>query len=130
MDRRQLLTALAALPGLSLLSLRPAAAAQGLLIQSSPLAGFQYHHGERLWPRLRVGQTVQLVREPDNRYDSQAVRIDWRQRKLGYLPARQNHAVAQLLDRQIQLTARISRLQQAQSPWDRVQLEVWHAQLP
>ncbi len=125
MDRRRLLTMLAALPGLSLLPARQAAAAQDLLIQSSPLAGFQYHHGEQLWPRLRVGQTVQLVREPENPYDKQAVRVDWRQRKLGYLPARQNHAIAQLLDRKVQLSARISRLQQAQSPWDRVELEVW-----
>ena len=66
-------------------------------IQESPIAGFQYHQGEALWAQLAIGQQLTLSREPDNRYDRRAVRVDWRGHKLGYLPRAENVAVAQML---------------------------------
>lgn len=118
----------AALIGVGLLPWAPRPSAQParprLLIQESPLAGFQYHQGERLWPRLRPGQPLTLVREPHNPYDPRAVRVDWRGRKLGYLPRHENTAVSQMLDRGAPLTARILRLRQSPDPWERVRLGV------
>lgn len=104
--------------------LRPQPARPRLLIQESPLAGFQYHQGEGLWPRLRPGQPLTLVREPHNPYDPRAVRVDWRGRKLGYLPRHENTAVSQMLDRGVPLTARILRLRRSPDPWERVRLSV------
>ncbi len=94
------------------------------LIQQSSVAGFQYHEGERLWHRLRKGQRLDLVREPDNPFDARAVRVDWKGRKLGYIPRDENHAVAQMLDRGQRVDARIHRLREAANPWERIQLEV------
>lgn len=93
-------------------------------LQTSPLAGFQYHQGETLWPQLAVGQPLQLVREADNRFDDRAVRIDWQGQKLGYLPRLDNAAVSQLLDRGERLEAVIVTLDQSSNPWDRVGVEV------
>ena len=31
-----------------------------ILIQKSPIAGFQYYEGERLWKKLSIGDMVQL----------------------------------------------------------------------
>lgn len=95
-----------------------------LLVQSSPLAGFQYHAGEALWERLRVGDALELVREPDNPYDPWAVRVDWRGIKLGYLPRAQNRTVAAELDRGGRLIARIAALQRHRNPWQRLRIEV------
>jgi hypothetical protein len=97
---------------------------QRLIVQESPLAGFQYHEGGRLWPRLRTGQPLALIREPGNHYDPHAVRIDWRGRKLGYLPRNENTAVSQMLDRGARLTARIERLRETRNPWGRVRVVV------
>ena len=36
-----------------------------LLIQRNPVAGFQYHDGEVVWPRLAEGDPLRLQREPD-----------------------------------------------------------------
>lgn len=94
-------------------------------LQRVPLAGFRYHQGERLWARLRPGQPVTLIREPDNPHDPRAVRINWRGHKLGYLPRRDNAAIARLLDRGEALEVRIKALQLSASPWERVALEVW-----
>src|SRR5690606_35557479 len=39
-----------------------------ILVQSSPLAGFQFHEGRALWDELEIGDELTLVREPDNPY--------------------------------------------------------------
>lgn len=96
-----------------------------LLIQESPLAGFQYHAGREVWDELRVGDALSLTREPDNPYDAQAVRVDWRGLKLGYVPRRENVDVARFLDRGLALTARISRLAESRDPWQRVRFDVF-----
>jgi hypothetical protein len=125
MNRRNFLAAL--LAALVPAWLRPAEArpaARRLLIQDSPLAGFQYHEGERLWSRLHPGQVLALVREPENRHDRRAVRLEWYGRKLGYLPRGENAAVSQMLDRGVPLTARILELSDARDPWARVRVVV------
>lgn len=99
-----------------------------LVIQESPIAGFQYHHGEAVWSMLRVGQPLTLVREPTNPYDSRAVRVEWNDHKLGYVPRQENTAVAQMLDRGERLEAMIARLEQSPNPWARVRLAVYLAE--
>src|SRR5258706_7310731 len=59
-----------------------------LLVQSSPLAGFRYGEAAELWLQLRQGDTLELVREAENPHDANAVRVEWRGRRLGYVPPR------------------------------------------
>jgi len=96
-----------------------------LLVQESPLAGFQFHEGKRLWEDLRVGDRLDLIREPENSYDARAVRVEWQGNKLGYVPRADNEAVARQLDRGARLEARITRLKQSRNPWQRVRFEVY-----
>ena len=96
-----------------------------MLVQSSPLAGFQYYQGKPLWDEMKVGDRLTLVREPANPHDGNAVRVEWRGHKLGYVPRRENQAVAQHLDRGGNVEARISKLQQHRNPWQRIEFEIF-----
>ena len=96
-----------------------------MLVQSSPLAGFRYHEASALWNDLRLGDALALVREPGNPHDPRAVRVEWRGRMLGYVPRRENDAVAWGLDRGDALRARISRLDPTRPPSRRVEFEVY-----
>ena len=96
-----------------------------MLVQSSPLAGFQYYQGKQLWDEMKVGDALTLVREPDNPHDSNAVRVEWRGHKLGYVPRRENRSVAQHMDRGGGVEARVSRLTQHRNPWQRIEFEVF-----
>jgi len=96
-----------------------------LLVQSSPLAGFRYHAAAEVWHELRVGDSLELRREPDNPHDANAVSVCWRGRKLGYLPRRENAAAAWGLDRGQALRARISRLAPHPNPARRIEVEVY-----
>ena len=95
-----------------------------ILLQDSPLAGFQYHAGKALWPRMQVGDALTLVREPDNPYDANAVRVEWQGQKIGYVPRRENTDVARFMDRGQPLEARIARLAEVRDPWSRVRFEI------
>ncbi len=96
-----------------------------LLVQSSPLAGFRYGEAAALWPILNVGDALELVREADNPNDPNAVRVEWRGRKLGYVPRRENGALAWGLDRGTPLRARVSRLAEHPNPARRIEFEVY-----
>jgi hypothetical protein len=104
---------------------RVAARARRWLIQRCPLAGFAHHDGEDLWSYLTVGDRLELRREPDNKNDPDAIRVDWNGRRLGYIPREQNRTAARLMDRGMRLEAQISTLARDDNPWRRTTVEVW-----
>ena len=95
-----------------------------MLVQSSPLAGFRYYDAKQVWDDMQVGDALTLVREPYNAYDSNAVRVEWRGRKLGYVPRNENRAVSFHMDRGGAVEARISKLQEHRNPRQRIEFEV------
>lgn len=95
-----------------------------LLLQDSPLAGFQFHAGKKLWPQMRVGDSLSLIREPENVHDSRAIRVEWQGRQIGYVPRRENADIARLMDHGVPVIARISRLAESRDPWARVRFEI------
>ncbi|HQT30976.1 MAG: HIRAN protein [Hydrogenophilales bacterium 28-61-11] len=95
-----------------------------ILLQDSPLAGFQYHEGKKLWPQMQAGDALTLIREPDNPYDANAVRVEWQGHKIGYVPRRDNAEAARFMDSGQVLEARISRLAEGRDPWSRVRFEI------
>jgi hypothetical protein len=96
-----------------------------LLVQSSPLAGFRYYAAAEVWDQLRVGDRLELSREAENPHDANAVAVAWRGHKLGYVPKRDNAALAWGLDRGERLQARISRLAPHPNPARRIEIEVF-----
>ena len=96
-----------------------------ILLQNSPLAGFRYYEGKQLWSEMKVGDALQLVREPENFYDPKAVRVEWQGHKLGYVPRADNQALARFMDRGSKAEARIVRLKKSRNPWQRMEFEVY-----
>ncbi len=96
-----------------------------ILLQSSPLAGFRYYEGKKLWSEMKVGDALQLIREPANAHDAKAVRVEWHGHKLGYVPRADNEALARFMDRGSKADARITRLKKSHNPWQRMEFEVY-----
>lgn len=119
------------LGGFALLCLSLAVYAQPLrmLVQSSPLAGYQFHAGSSVWQQLKVGDALTLVREPGNAHDGNAIRVEWQGQQLGYLPRTENVALAAAMDKGTPVEARISALREARNPWQRVRIDVFVALL-
>lgn len=49
---------------------------------------------EEILKALEPGIRLKLVREPDNEFDDMAVLVLWDERKIGYLPRRNNEVIA------------------------------------
>lgn len=96
-----------------------------LLIQQTVLAGSQYYDLLPMLKEIQVGDRLTLIREPDNRHDRRAVRVEWHGHKLGYLPRAENQVVSAALDEGEALIARVARLVPAENPWERMQIEIW-----
>jgi len=93
-------------------------------VQRSPLAGFRHYDGAGFWRDMKAGDRLELVREPGNPYDAGAIRVEWRGRMLGYVPRRDNAAVARQLDRGTPLEARIAALRENRNRSVRIEFEV------
>lgn len=96
-----------------------------VLVQSSPLAGSQYYAVGAQWQQMKVGDPLDLIREPDNHHDKYAIRVEWRGHKLGYVPRAENRVVAAAMDQGDKLVARIAKLTEHANPWRRVEFEVF-----
>ena len=73
---------------------------------------------------LKPGDRLELVREPRNPYDANAVRVEWRGVKLGYVPQRDNAAVARQMDRGAALEARVAVLRENRNRSVRIEFDV------
>lgn len=103
----------------------PAMARTGVWVLRVPLAGAQYHALEVVWQELAPGETLALIREPLNRHDPLAIRIQWRGHPLGYVPRVENAPLAAAMDEGEQFFARVVRLSRHEDPWQRMVLDIF-----
>jgi hypothetical protein len=125
MQRRVFFQSLFGGIGAAIMSSRVPAEDRTILLQESPVAGFQYYRGNAIWPLLRVGEKLSLVREAFNGHDRDAVAVYLRNDKLGFVPRRENRTIAQMLDRGESLEATISKVLDESDPWERIRISIF-----
>jgi hypothetical protein len=130
--RRRLLTQLATTTLATAASLiapvthaRPSRAAGSIELLDCTIAGFSYHAGYALWPQLVPGRRVDLVREPDNRHDPDAVALFVDGQRIGYIPRQANTALARRLDAHHPTRAAITHRDDSAAPWECLRVTVW-----
>jgi hypothetical protein len=101
------------------------AMARKILVQVSLTAGLRYHEAKAVWDQMQVGDTLMLVREPENPFDARAVRIEWNGHMLGYIPRTENQAVARQMDRGNPLQARVAKLTYYRNHRRKLEFEVF-----
>lgn len=101
-----------------------------LWLQTSSLAGMRYYDGRQVWSQMREGDGLLLVREPGNSWDHLAIAVAWHDHKLGYVPRRENMALARLMDHGTVLSARIVRLVQQGKRRKKLMFDVYESLAP
>lgn len=87
--------------------------------------GFQYYEGPKMLDEMNEGSMLELVREPDNKYDECAIALYCNNRKIGFIPAESNEVLSRLLDSQIvELVAEITHIQKEAAAWENVHIAV------
>ena len=117
----QVLAALLALPPLQVAGEDGGMPANRL---RAPVAGYAYVCDPAREALFATGQPLALIREPENPHDGQAIRIEWRGEKVGYVPRPDNAGLAAQIDAGATFAARIGDFV-AQAPlWQRLWFEI------
>ncbi|MBO0949456.1 HIRAN domain-containing protein [Fibrella forsythiae] len=74
------------------------------------IAGIKHHDAPKIINSLKVGEMVSLVREPNNQFDTYAVKVMYKKYFLGYISAEQVQRVAQSIDDGETISAEIARV--------------------
>jgi hypothetical protein len=88
------------------------------------IRGFQYYEGPDEIKNISIGDELDLVREPDNKYDGFATAIYWNAKKLGYLPRDENISIANLLDEGMLFRCTVIDIRPNKTFWESVRVNV------
>jgi len=84
--------------------------AKKIKILACEVRGLYYYDYKEIKRNLNIGDRLQLIAEPDNEHDAQAVEVWFGAYKLGYLPRELNLAAANFLANSMPLEAKIVEL--------------------
>lgn len=62
------------------------------------VAGWGWHDGASVLRMLKPGKRLRLIREAGNKHDVNAVALYFSNTKIGYIPKKENGAIAKLMD--------------------------------
>lgn len=63
-------------------------------VKTFHIAGFQHYDGASVLDKLKPGEKLKMVAEPDNPYDPNAIELRCGKMKLGYVPRGENGDLA------------------------------------
>ena len=96
-------------------------------IMSFNIAGFQYWDGALLIGALKPGVALELVAEPDNPHDPEAVALYYQSKKLGYVPSDLNATLSVMCfyGHASAFEARILQVDHRVAPWKQVRVGIF-----
>ena len=88
--------------------------------------GFKYYEGPKLLNIMTNGSSLQLVREPNNKYDEDAIKLVYNNKKIGYIPAEENSLLSKIIDANLlELVAEISHVEPNAATWENVHIAIY-----
>lgn len=105
-------------------ALRRAPERPAIPVLEAHIRGFGYHAGPQVLGRMRPGDALDLVREPENPHDADAIAVYWSGHPLGYLPREENRTLARLLDGGAELRAQVVSTCPGAEPWEQCAVRV------
>lgn len=78
-----------------------------ILLDTTQLVGAQYAGSLSRIQKLRIGDELQLVREPMNAMDSRAIRVDFEGEKVGYISSDHNEVASRLIDAGVDVSVQV-----------------------
>ena len=126
MKRRGFLKAIAGVCGTAVLPAKIFSHQQKIYLLHCYVRGFRFYEGDELLPRMRRGDVLQLVREPQNTFDSNAIALHYQNHKIGFIPRESNDVMSKLMDDgTLQIEAEITHVQPDADLWEQVQIAVY-----
>ena len=87
------------------------------------IAGVQHHQLHKVLAELQLGTKLDLVPEPTNKFDPNAIRIQYKDTMCGYVPKRFSSEISAALEVGT-LTCTIITLNKTSRPWEQCEVEI------
>jgi len=88
------------------------------------VAGMKYHKGIMEINDVYEGEEVELVLEPNNKYDEFAVVITWESHMMGYVPKTISRTISTLIQNGIKLEASVSSVDVHAESYEMLKVEI------
>ncbi len=125
MNRSNFIKGILALGGLALLPTNVVKNYRKFYLLQFFVAGFRFYKGMELLNQMNEGDQLELVREPNNKYDDCAIALHWNNQKIGFIPRYENALLSRLIDAQVlDFVAEITHLNKKVQPWENVNVAV------
>lgn len=126
MNRLEFIKNLITVSGLSVLPKTNLSQNKKVFLHHFYVRGFQYYEGENLFPKMKLGESLDLVREPDNKFDESAIAVFFQNQKIGFIPAESNETLSKLIDvKALDLYAEITELNKENTAWDKLEIGIF-----
>lgn len=126
LTRAQFLKNLIGFYGLSAFSVDLAVEYQKIYLLQFFVRGFQYYEGPDIIRQINREGLVDLVREPDNLYDENAIAIYFEGHKIGYVPRETNLVLSNILDADLlDLQAEITFVEPDAATWEQISVAIY-----
>lgn len=91
------------------------------------IRGFQHWDGSLVLNDMEVGAVLDLVAEPDNPHDPQAIAIYFKDSKLGYVPVGESEMLAVMFyyGHANAFEARVLQIDKDADPWEQVRVGIF-----
>ena len=96
-----------------------------VLLNDCSVAGFQYYQGEEILATIEKNAHLTLLAEPSNPYDKYAIEIYYQNKKLGYIPRKENRHVSEILQANIKTYAKVTWVNRSDTAWHSLGLQVY-----
>jgi len=98
------------------------------------VAGVQYHELKRCIRQLKNGDSLSLTLEPSNKYDPNAVRIEFNdvdnQYQIGYIPKKFSSEISAAIEVGIKVGCKIIELNPSAKPWEQCLVRLYDSDDP
>lgn len=126
MTRGNFLRNLIGLYGIASLPLEMVKQYQKVYLLQCFVRGFQYYHGPQIIDEINKSGLLEMVREPQNKYDKNAVALHFNNQKIGFIPMESNEMLAVLLDTGLlTLQAEITHIEKRAMDWEKIHVAIY-----
>lgn len=99
---------------------------QKVYLLQSFVRGFQYYEGPNIIKEINQSGLLEMVREPDNKYDRKAIALHFNCQKIGFLPMESNEVLSILMDAKlIELQAEVTHIEPDAADWEKLHIAVY-----
>jgi hypothetical protein len=88
--------------------------------------GFRYYEGPKIINKINKSGLLEMVREPENKYDKNAIALHFDNQKIGFIPMESNEVLSVLLDTKLlHLQAEITHIEPNASDWESIYVAIY-----